>query len=235
MALPSPTADFPDLSGTVAASQARARELMNSAWMGMAGIGQRAVPAAVEAPPSEEGYGSLSGYSDPQRGPYMPRSGRGRTPGISDYGTQPPDSGDPRDLLARTIQGEAGGEGYEGMLAVGAVIGNRVRSGRYGGSTLNDVIMAPGQFSMWNGVTGYAGGQGAIDPGRIQVTPEAYKAADAILAGGYADPTNGATHYYNPQAANPKWGQAQAGGDWTPLGNHLFGWADGRPGAHPKG
>ncbi|WP_103173773.1 cell wall hydrolase [Paracoccus sp. SY] len=136
---------------------------------------------------------------------------------------------DERDLLARTIQAEAGGEGYDGMLAVGAVIGNRAKSGKYGGSTLRDVIMAPGQFSAWNGVTGYAKGEGALNMDRIKPSEHALRVADQILAGQYNDPTGGATHYYNPAAADPKWGR-RAGGPWQKIGNHIFGFADGRPG-----
>lgn len=137
---------------------------------------------------------------------------------------------DERELLARTIQAEAGGEGYDGMLAVGAVIGNRARSGKYGGSSLRDVILAPGQFSAWNGVTGYAKGEGALNMDRITPSEHALRVADAILAGKYDDPTGGATHYYNPAAAKPKWGK-DAGGNWQQIGNHIFGFADGRPGA----
>ena len=54
-------------------------------------------------------------------------------------------SGDEMLLLASLIQAEAGGEPYEGQLAVGAVVMNRVRSGAYPG-TIADVISAPGQF-----------------------------------------------------------------------------------------
>ena len=139
---------------------------------------------------------------------------------------------DERELLARTIQAEAGGEGYDGMLAVGAVIGNRARSGKYGGTSFRDVILAPGQFSAWNGVTGYAGGKGALNMDRITPSEHALRVADQILAGGYNDPTGGATHYYNPAAATPKWGK-DAGGNWQQIGNHIFGFADGRPGAGP--
>lgn len=48
-------------------------------------------------------------------------------------------------LLAALIQAEAGNESYEGKLAVGAVVMNRVRSGAYPGSILG-VITAAGQF-----------------------------------------------------------------------------------------
>lgn len=49
-------------------------------------------------------------------------------------------------LLAALIYCEAGGESYEGKLAVGAVVMNRVRSGGYP-DTVYDVIFASGQFS----------------------------------------------------------------------------------------
>jgi uncharacterized protein YgiM (DUF1202 family) len=48
-------------------------------------------------------------------------------------------------LLAALIQAEAGNESYEGKLAVGAVVMNRVRSGAYPSSILG-VITAAGQF-----------------------------------------------------------------------------------------
>lgn len=155
--------------------------------------------------------------------------------GTGGYGPPAPVSGtdDERTMLAKTIQAEAGGEGYDGMLAVGAVIGNRARSGKYGGSDLRGVIMAPGQFSAWNGVTGYAGGEGGQNMSRIKPSAAALRAADSIIAGGYSDLTGGATHYYNPAVATPKWGR-EAGGEWQTIGNHIFGFADGRPGAHPK-
>lgn len=49
-------------------------------------------------------------------------------------------------LLAALIQCEAGGESYDGMLAVGAVVMNRVRSGAYP-DTITGVIYASGQFT----------------------------------------------------------------------------------------
>lgn len=48
-------------------------------------------------------------------------------------------------LLAALIYCEAGNQGYEGQLAVGAVVMNRVRSGAYPGS-ITGVIYASGQF-----------------------------------------------------------------------------------------
>lgn len=49
-------------------------------------------------------------------------------------------------LLAALIQCEAGSESYEGKLAVGAVVMNRVRSGAYPNS-IHGVIYASGQFT----------------------------------------------------------------------------------------
>lgn len=48
-------------------------------------------------------------------------------------------------VLAALIQAEAGNQPYEGKLAVGAVVMNRVRSGGYP-NTIIEVITAPGQF-----------------------------------------------------------------------------------------
>lgn len=131
---------------------------------------------------------------------------------------------DERYRLALTLQAEAGGEGFEGMVAAGAVIANRVRVGGYG-KGLYGVIMKPGQFSAWNGVTGYAGGAGAINMNALRPSEAAIRAADLIISGKYVDPTGGATHYYNPAAANPAWGQ-RSGGQWMRIGNHVFGMAD---------
>ena len=49
-------------------------------------------------------------------------------------------------LLAALIQCEAGGESYEGQVAIGAVVMHRVRSAAYS-DTIHAVIYASGQFS----------------------------------------------------------------------------------------
>jgi spore germination cell wall hydrolase CwlJ-like protein len=126
------------------------------------------------------------------------------------------------EILALTLQAEAAGEGFDGMLAAGSVIMNRASSGNYGGSNVRDVIMKPGQFSAWNGVTGYAGGEGAIDMANLRASKDAKAAARKLLSGEYEDVTGGATHYYNPSVASPKWG-GKAGQGWTDIGNHRFG------------
>jgi len=125
-----------------------------------------------------------------------------------------------RDLLAKTLQAEAGNQGYNGMVAVGSVIMNRLA----GGSDLGKVILQPGHFSAWNSTTGYAGGEQGQN---MDFTPSAraYEVADALLSGNYEDPTGGATHYYNPEISDPTWGQS-GGGDWQTIGQHVFGKAN---------
>lgn len=128
------------------------------------------------------------------------------------------------ELLAKTIQAEAGNQGFNGMLAVGAVIANRA-----GGENWRGAILAPGQFSAWNSKTGYAGGEQGQDMDNIVPSAEANRVASLILSGNYTDPTNGATHYYNPSISDPAWGQNKAGGEWATIGAHIFG----KAGAYP--
>lgn len=130
-----------------------------------------------------------------------------------------------RDILAKTIQAEAGNQGAQGMLAVGSVIMNRAKASGYGGS-IQDVILKPGQFSPWNSETNYAGGAQGQDMMNLVASPQAYAVTDAVLSGKAPDPTSGATHFYNPDISNPSWGAEKQGGDWTRINSHLFGKAD---------
>ena len=135
-----------------------------------------------------------------------------------------------RELLARTLQAEAGNQGYGGMLAAGSVIMNRANTSGYGNG-LRGVILKPGQFSAWNsrvrpdGKFVHAGGAQGQDMANMRASDEAYKAADALISGAYDDVTGGATHYYNPAISQPEWGQ-KAGDDWKRIGDHVFGFAD---------
>ncbi len=96
-------------------------------------------------------------------------------------------------LLARAINGEARGEPYEGQVAVGAVILNRVNSPNFP-NTISGVIYQPGAF------TAVADGQinVPIDPKSTVV-----KAAQDALNGW--DPTHGCLYYWNPATATSKW------------------------------
>lgn len=125
-----------------------------------------------------------------------------------------------RDLVIRTVAGEAGGEPDVGQAGVAAVIRNRIQSGQYGPDA-RSVVMAPDQFSMWNA------GNPAGDIGRnLQPGSPQYehigKIVDAVFSGKMADPTNGADHYYNPSEANPDWAAPLAQVNDVTIGNHRF-------------
>lgn len=76
-------------------------------------------------------------------------------------------------LLAALIQCEAGSESYEGKLAVGAVVMNRVRSGAYPNS-VHGVIYASGQFTpAMNGKLNSVYESGKINSGCVQAAQEA--------------------------------------------------------------
>lgn len=96
-------------------------------------------------------------------------------------------------LMARAINGEARGEPYEGQVAVGAVILNRVRDSRFP-NTIAGVIYQSGAF------TAVADGQ-INQP--IAEGSTVLKAAQDALNGW--DPTNGAVYYFNPNTATNKW------------------------------
>lgn len=95
------------------------------------------------------------------------------------------------ELLARLIHGEARGEPYVGMVAVGAVVLNRVKSSRFP-NTLAGVIYQAGAFD-------------AVSDGQINLTPneQSRRAARDALNGW--DPTGGCLYYYNPATATSSW------------------------------
>lgn len=94
-------------------------------------------------------------------------------------------------LLATVISAEARGEPYEGQVAVGAVIMNRIAHPSFP-NTLSGVIYQPGAFSCL-----YDGGINAA------VADSAYQAAREAING--SDPSGGAIYYYNPAKATSKW------------------------------
>ena len=96
-------------------------------------------------------------------------------------------------LLARAINGEARGEPYEGQVAVGAVILNRVKDSKFP-NTIAGVIYQSGAF------TAVADGQINVP---ISEDSTVVKAARDALNGW--DPTDGAIYYFNPATATNKW------------------------------
>lgn len=109
-------------------------------------------------------------------------------------------------LLARLINGEARGEPYEGQVAVGAVVLNRVKHPNFP-NTVAGVIYQPGAYT-------------AIVDGQIhaEMEQDSIRAARDALNGW--DPSGGAIYYFNPNTATSAW-------IWSrPLikviGNHRF-------------
>ena len=81
-------------------------------------------------------------------------------------------------LLANLIYCEAGGESYEGQVAVGSVVLNRVRSSRYA-NTIHGVVYASGQFTP--ALTGKL--ERVIQSGKVAPSSSCYAAADEALSG----------------------------------------------------
>lgn len=123
------------------------------------------------------------------------------SPGRQNAGSIPAGTSDAT-LLAALIQCEAGNESYEGQLAVGAVVVNRVKSASYP-DTVSDVIFASGQFTpAGSGKVARLIANGNISSSCIQAANEALSGVTNV---------GGATHF------------RRAGGrDGIVIGNHVF-------------
>lgn len=110
------------------------------------------------------------------------------------------------ELLARVISAEARGESYNGQVAVGAVILNRVEHPSFPNS-IAGVVYQPGAFTCMT--------DGQIN---ANVTSSAKRAASDALNG--VDPSGGAIYYYNPTTATSKWIRSRP--VITTIGNHVF-------------
>lgn len=129
------------------------------------------------------------------------------------------------DVLARTLWGEARGEGSAGMQAVACVILNRVKHARaqeagnfWWGNTIIQVCQKPYQFSCWN----------RSDPNfqKLQNVDEkdlyfatAVRIARRALAGALDDISQGATHYH-AAGIEPYWARGQK--PCAVIGRHIF-------------
>ncbi len=109
-------------------------------------------------------------------------------------------------LLARIISAEARGEPYQGQVAVGAVVLNRVRHPSFP-DTISGVIYQTDAFT-------------AVSDGQFNkpIAESAYRAAQDALNG--SDPSGGALYYFNPATATSAW-------IWSrpllvTIGNHRF-------------
>ena len=109
-------------------------------------------------------------------------------------------------LLAKVISAEARGESYEGQVAVGAVILNRVAHPSFP-DTLSGVVYQKGAFSCVN------------DSNWYQPVAESAKRAARDAINGW-DPTGGAIYYYNPAKTSNAWMRSRK--VIKIIGNHYF-------------
>lgn len=111
------------------------------------------------------------------------------------------------DMLAKIIYAEARGECYDGKVAVGAVVLNRVKSSKYP-NTIKQVIFAPRQFSPINDGSYYS----------AKPTEQEYNAAKDALSG--IDPTYGALTFYAYKYTSSKYHESMT--HTATIGNHKF-------------
>ena len=104
-------------------------------------------------------------------------------------------------MLAALVECEAGGESYDGQLAVASVVVNRVKSGAFP-NTVSGVIYQGGQFSP------VASGRFAMVLAK-GAAGSCTQAANAALSGN----TNVSSLYFC---------QASSGVSGTVIGNHVF-------------
>lgn len=115
-------------------------------------------------------------------------------------------SGGDVDLLARLISAEARGEPYEGQVAVGAVVLNRVKHPSFPNS-ISGVIYQHEAFTC-------------VYDGQFEqpVAESAYRAARDALNGW--DPSYGAIYYFNPSTATSAWIWSRP--EIVTIGRHKF-------------
>ncbi len=97
-----------------------------------------------------------------------------------------------RDYLARLIRCEAGGEPFDGQVAVAKVVVNRVLDGRFP-DTITEVINAKNQFTPVS--------TGKIN--QVAATQTQYDAIDAALSSN--DNLGGAVYFYAPRIVKSEW------------------------------
>lgn len=128
------------------------------------------------------------------------------------------------DVLARTLWGEARGEGHVGMEAIASVVINRVKvaenhGGKYWwGSNIIQVCQKPYQFSCWNRSDPNFQKLQSVDDKNLYFAT-ALRIARRAVSGALIDHTGGATHYH-ADYATPYWVRGQAPS--ARIGRHVF-------------
>ena len=124
-----------------------------------------------------------------------------------------------QEVLARTIWGEARGEGHAGMVAVACVVRNRVRNPRWWGETWPTVCWRHAQFSCWNSADPNFHEMRAVteaDPAYA----DALTIAAGIISGEIEDVTRNADAYADLAVCDPAWFDASK--ITVRIGRHTF-------------
>lgn len=110
-------------------------------------------------------------------------------------------------LLARMLFGEARDCSELEKVAIAYTAINRANDGkRYNGETLREAILKPHQYSCFN--ENDKNREKLMDPEKYEpkAFAECLAVAQKVLQKKYSDPTNGATHYFNPEIVKkPTW------------------------------
>ena len=128
------------------------------------------------------------------------------------------------DVLARTLWGEARGEGAIGLQAVAAVVLNRVKvaeahGGKYWwGHNIISVCQKPYQFSCWNRSDPSFQKLQKVDESNLYFATSLRVARRAVI-GVLEDHTGGATHYH-ADYVDPYWAKGEE--PTVTIGRHIF-------------
>ncbi len=129
------------------------------------------------------------------------------------------------DVLARTLWGEARGEGDSGMQAIACVVLNRVQVAQnapsekyWWGNNIIQVCQKPYQFSCWNRADPNFQKLQAVDETDLYFAT-ALRIARRAAVGKLKDSTNGATHYHVDNT-KPYWSRGET--PVTIIGHHIF-------------
>lgn len=129
-----------------------------------------------------------------------------------------------RELLARLIECEAGGEGDNGMRAVASVVMNRVRTrvGEYGRyNTIPAVVYQSGQFNC--AATTLGGRQNLQNIYNMNPTAVHYSIADWAIGGGRLANLGQALWFFNPYSTTCRNNFPSAVGYFViRIGDHCF-------------
>jgi N-acetylmuramoyl-L-alanine amidase len=113
--------------------------------------------------------------------------------------------------LTKIIEAEAGNQPYEGRVAVGSVVINRVHSDQFPDSIRQVIFQKTRNVYQFTPV-----GNGRIY--RVTPSEDSIKAAKAALEG--EDPTNGALFFYNPKISRDRWIRSRTVA--VQIGQHTF-------------